>query len=168
LLGKVLGFTTRIINPDRLIDKFTGKEGLFENSPFDERTRQIISKSKIPLGILIDKNLKDVNQVFIPIFNVEDVFLMEYAQKLIYNNNSTVFILDVNNTYGINFIVESTISSLNEKYPENIVLMSERTMKKEFLAKLDLMIVSLESWKTLVDSQSTWLTNIPSVLIIKP
>jgi Sodium/hydrogen exchanger family len=40
LLGKVLGFTTRIINPDRLIDKFTGKEGLFENSPFDERTRQ--------------------------------------------------------------------------------------------------------------------------------
>jgi len=168
LLGKVLGFTTRIINPDRLIDKFTGKEGLFENSPFDERTRQIISKSKIPLGILIDKNLKDVNQVFIPIFNAEDVFLMDYAQKLIYNNNSTVFILDVNNTYGINFIVESTISSLNEKYPENIVLMSERTMKKEFLTKLDLMIVSLESWKTLVDSQSTWLTNIPSVLIIKP
>jgi len=168
LLGKVLGFTTRIINPDRLIDKFTGKEGLFENSPFDERTRQIISKSKIPLGILIDKNLKDVNQVFIPIFNAEDVFLMDYAQKLIYNNNSTVFILDVNNTFDTNFIVESTIGSLNEKYPENIVLMSERTMKKEFLAKLDLMIVSLESWKTLVDSQSTWLTNIPSVLIIKP
>ncbi|MEY4085707.1 MAG: hypothetical protein RL074_1494 [Bacteroidota bacterium] len=32
ILGKVIGFTTRIINPDRLIDKFTGKEGLFENS----------------------------------------------------------------------------------------------------------------------------------------
>jgi Kef-type K+ transport system membrane component KefB len=168
LLGKVLGFTTRIINPDRLIDKFTGKEGLFENSPFDERTRQIISKSKIPLGILIDKNLKDVNHVFIPVFNAEDVFLMEYAQKLVYNNNSTVSILDVNTTYGTNFVVESTINSLNEKYPENIILMTEKTMRKEFLTKLDLMIVSLESWKTLVDSQSTWLTNVPSVLIIKP
>lgn len=168
LLGKVLGFTTRIINPDRLIDKFTGKEGLFENSPFDERTRQIISKSKIPLGVLIDKNLKEVNQVFIPIFSAEDVFLMDYAQKLIYNNNSNVFVLDVNSIFDTNFIVESTISSLNEKYPENISLMSERTMKKEFLTKLDLMIVSLESWKTLVDSQSTWLTNVPSVLIIKP
>lgn len=168
LLGKVLGFTTRIINPDRLIDKFTGKEGLFENSPFDERTRQIISKSKIPLGILIDKNFKDVNQVFIPVFNAEDVFLMEYAQKLVYNNNSTVSILDVNTTYGTNFVVESTINSLNEKYPENIILMTEKTMRKEFLTKLDLMIVSLESWKTLVDSQSTWLTNVPSVLIIKP
>jgi hypothetical protein len=50
-----MGFT-RIINPDRLIDKFTGKEGLFENSPFDERTRQIVAKTKkMPLGILIDK-----------------------------------------------------------------------------------------------------------------
>ncbi|HMI07812.1 MAG TPA: cation:proton antiporter, partial [Flavobacterium sp.] len=53
LLGKVLGYTTRIINPDRLIDKFIGKEGLFENSPFDERTRQIIAKSKMPVGILV-------------------------------------------------------------------------------------------------------------------
>src|SRR5690606_18998242 len=51
LLGEVLGFTTRIINPDRLNDKFNGKEGLFENSPFDERTRQIIARTKMPLGI---------------------------------------------------------------------------------------------------------------------
>ena len=93
---------------------------------------------------------------------------MEYAQKLVYNNNSTVSILDVNTTYGTNFVVESTINSLNQKYPENIILMSEKTIRKEFLTKLDLMIVSLESWKTLVDSQSAWLTNVPSVLIIKP
>jgi hypothetical protein len=46
ILGKVIGFTTRIINPDRLIDKFTGKEGLFENSPFDERTDKSLLKQK--------------------------------------------------------------------------------------------------------------------------
>ena len=78
LLGKVLGFTTRIINPDRLIDKFTGKEGLFENSPFDERTRQIIAKTKLPLGVLIDKDLQSLDKVFIPIFCAEDTFLMDY------------------------------------------------------------------------------------------
>jgi hypothetical protein len=46
LFGRVVGFTTRIINPDRLIDKFTGKEG-----PSFERTRQIAAKTKLPLGI---------------------------------------------------------------------------------------------------------------------
>ena len=168
LLGKVLGFTTRIINPDRLIDKFTGKEGLFENSPFDERTRQIISKTKMPLGVLIDKNLKTVEQIFIPIFNSEDSFLLDYAQKLIFNNNSTIFILDINNMFDNNFVIESAIDTLQKNYPKNISLTNERTMKKEFLIKQDLMIVSLESWKKLVDSQSVWLSSIPSVLIIKP
>lgn len=168
ILGKVIGFTTRIINPDRLIDKFTGKEGLFENSPFDERTRQIISKTKMPLGILIDKELQSVNQVFIPIFNAEDAFLIDYIQKLIYNNDSKVVVLDVNNHVNSTFVIQSAIESLLKKYPKNISLMQDRIVKKEFLSNQDLMIISLESWKTLVDSRSIWLSRVPSVLIFKP
>ena len=33
LLGKILGFTTRIINPEKLLNQVTGKENLFENGP---------------------------------------------------------------------------------------------------------------------------------------
>ncbi len=168
ILGKVIGFTTRIINPDRLIDKFTGKEGLFENSPFDERTRQIISKTKMPLGILIDKELQGVNQIFFPVFNAEDAFLIDYIQKLIFNNDSKVMVLDVNNHVNTNFVIKSAIESLEKKYPKNIALMQERIVKKEFLSNQDLMIISLESWKTLVDSRSIWLSRVPSVLILKP
>lgn len=168
LLGKVLGFTTRIINPDRLIDKFTGKEGLFENSPFDERTRQIISKTKMPLGILINKDLQTVNQVFIPIFSAEDGFLLDYAQKLIYNNNSKIAVLDCNGQIKNNFIIENAVDSLENKYPSNMSLLTNKVIEKEFLNQHDLMIISLESWKKLVDSQSDWLSDIPSVLIVKP
>jgi len=168
LLGKVLGFTTRIINPDRLIDKFTGKEGLFENSPFDERTRKIISKTKTPLGILIDKGLQKVNQVFIPIFNPEDSFLIDYAQKLIYNNNSQITVLDVNGHVGTNFVLKSAINSLEQKYPNNITVINDKIIKKELLAKQNLMIISIESWKDLVDSSSIWLSGVASVLILKP
>lgn len=167
LLGKVLGFTTRIINPDRLIDKFIGKEGLFENSPFDERTRQIILKTKTPLGILIDKELQQVNNVFMPIFNPEDSFLIDYAQKLIFNNNSQITILDVNGHVKTNFVMKSAINSLEQKYADNITAVNDKIIKKEFLAKQDLMIISIESWKALVDSQSVWLSGVPSVLIIK-
>jgi Kef-type K+ transport system membrane component KefB len=167
ILGKVIGFTTRIINPDRLIDKFTGKEGLFENSPFDERTRQIIAKTKMPLGILIDKDLQNVNQVFIPIFSPEDSFLIDYVQKLIYNNDSKIMILDVNGIVNTNFVMESAINSLKQKYPNNIGLINDENVKKEFLDKQNLMLISLESWKALVDSRSDWLSEVPSVLILK-
>ncbi len=167
LLGKVLGFTTRIMNPDRLIDKFTGKEGLFENSPFDERTRQIIAKTKTPLGILIDKDLHQVNQVIIPIFSPDDVFLLDYAQKLIYNNDSKIMLLDVNGNSSTNFVLKSAINSLEQKHPQNISLIDDKIIKKEFIARLDLLIISVESWKLLLDKYSIWLSRVPSVLILK-
>jgi replicative superfamily II helicase len=45
--------------------------------------------------------------------------------------------------------------------------MTDKIIKKEFLAKQDLMIISIESWKSLVDSRSIWLSRVPSVLILK-
>ncbi len=168
LLGKVLEYTTRIINPDRLIDKFIGKEGLFENSPFDERTRQIIAKAKMPVAILIDKNLENMDQVFLPIFSNEDAFLIDYAEKLIFNNNSHITVVDPNGAIKENPSLIESVSKLEYEMPINITIMQERTMKKDFLTKQNIMLVSLESWKKLVDSQSIWLNNISSVLIIKP
>ncbi|MFY0482708.1 cation:proton antiporter [Flavobacterium sp. PLA-1-15] len=168
LLGKVLGFTTRIINPDRLIDKFTGKEGLFDNSPFDERTRQIVAKSKMPVAILVNKDLENIDTVFLPIFSSEDAFLIGYAQKLIHNNGSQVTVLDADGHIKSNHGIKENIRSIEQNAPNHIMVTTDKTMKKEFLDQQDLMIISLESWKKLVDSHSTWLNNTPSVLIIKP
>ena len=167
LLGKVLGFTTRIMNPDRLIDKFIGKEGLFENSPFDERTRQIIAKSKMPVGILVDKDLNNPDKVFMPIFSKEDAFLINYAEKLVYNNDSHITFIDPNEAIAQNDEINEKISEIEQNNP-NSTKMGERIIKKDFLKQQDIMIISLESWKKLIDTQSIWLTNIPSVLIIKP
>jgi Kef-type K+ transport system membrane component KefB len=168
LLGKILGFTTRIVNPDRLIDKFTGKEGLFENSPFDERTRQIIAKTKMPVGIFIDKDLEEVNQIFMPIFSKEDAFLIEYAKKLINNNGSQITVLDASGEVKNTRDIQETIRSIEQIAPNHIMIMNDRTIKKEFLETQNLMIISLESWKKLIESQSIWLNNTPSVLILKP
>jgi Kef-type K+ transport system membrane component KefB len=168
LLGKVLGFTTRIINPDRFIDKITGKEGLFENSPFDENTRQIIANSKMSVGILVNKGLEQIENVFIPIFSKEDTFLLEYAQKLIHNNGSQIIISDVLDEVKNNTHMQESIRSIEQIAPNHIMMMQERTIRKEFLVQQDLMIISLDSWKKLIDSQSTWLNNTPTILIVKP
>jgi hypothetical protein len=168
ILGKVLGFTSRIINPDRLLDKFKGKEGLFENSPFDDRTRLIISKTKTPLGILIDKDLHQVEKVFVGVYAIGDVFLIDYAQKLISNNDTHVTILENSNQTKNNFIVENALTALEQKYPNHYEMLNPEKINKPILSQQDLVIFSLETWKKLVDEEVTWLTDIPSVLIIKP
>jgi Kef-type K+ transport system membrane component KefB len=168
LLGKVLGFTTRIINPDRLIDKITGKEGLFENSPFDESTRQIIANSKMSVGVLVDKGLEKLDSIFIPIFNTDDAFLIEFAQKLIHNNGSQITVSDSLDYIKNNSSLQESIRSIEQIAPNHIMMMHEKIIKKEFLKQQDLMIISLDSWKKLIDSQSIWLNNTPSILIVKP
>lgn len=167
-LGKVLGFTTRIINPDRLLDKITGKEGLFENSIFDERTMQIIAKTKTQVGVFIDNELQSLDKIFVPVFNAEDSFLLDFMQKYMYNNNSKITVLNNKNFIESNFLIQNGIETLQNKYPDNLVVISENQLQKNLLIKQDLMIISLESWKRLVESQNEWLSHTPSVLVVKP
>jgi hypothetical protein len=69
LLGNLLGYSANILNPERLVDKVTGRGKLFGNSPFAETTRQILTKSKVPVGILIDNNLQNTENIFLPVFS---------------------------------------------------------------------------------------------------
>jgi Kef-type K+ transport system membrane component KefB len=167
LLGKILGFSTRFINPEKLLNQVTGKERLFENSPFDERTRNILNKSKVPVGVLIDKNFSTVETVFIPIFSKNDIFVIQFAQKLITNSESQITILNVSGQIKNNPELKEKIRAIEQIAPNHINVLNEAIIDKEFLGGQNLMIVSIESWKKLVDSKSLWLSDIPSTLILK-
>lgn len=167
LLGKILGFTTRIINPESLLNTFTGKEKLFENSPFDDKTQHILSKTESPVGILVDKEFKSTDRVFITIFDPADAFLIDFAQKLISNSGSQVTVLDADGMVKGNAEIKESIRAIEHNVPNHIKLLSQRKLEKEFLQEQDLMIISVDSWKKLVESRSTWLNHTPSLLIIK-
>jgi hypothetical protein len=122
----------------------------------------------MPLGILIDKEFQEIDRVFIPIFRSEDSFLIDYAQKLIYNTNSNITLLDVNGHVRNNFVIQSAVNSLEQIHPDNLSIITDKVVSLPFLEEQDLMIISLESWKLLLDSNNDWLSGVPSVLIIKP
>ncbi len=166
LLGKLLGFTTRIINPEKLLNTVTGKESLFENSPFDEKTKQVLLKSQVDVGILIDKNFGEAEKVFIPVFEKRDFFLIDYAQKLINNSGSQVVILDVAGQIKSNATLRERIKLIEQTAHNHISLQSHKTIEKEFLSAQDLMLINIDSWEKLVESKSLWLSDSPSTLII--
>ncbi|MDR6158143.1 Kef-type K+ transport system membrane component KefB [Chryseobacterium sp. SLBN-27] len=166
LLGRLLGFTTKIINPEKLLNTVKGKGNIFNNSPFDDFTLQILDKTNIPVGILVEKDFTTADKVFIPIFNLSDFYLLEYAKRLINNNNSQIIILDVAGQIRSNIEVKELIRSIEQVAPNHITLYNEKKIEKEFLTSQDLMLISNKSWKNLIDSKSLWLSDIPSTLII--
>lgn len=77
-------------------------------------------------------------------------------------------ILDNNEHTKNNFIVGNALSVLEQNYQDNIEVFHPDQLNKPFLQQQDLIVFSLETWKKLVDDEVSWLTDIPSVLIIKP
>ena len=131
LFGRILGFTTRLINPGKLINKVKAGESIFESSPLDERTRNILNKSKIPVGVLIDKNFSKTDKVFLPIFEENDGFLIDYAQKLINNSDSQIVILDANSKIKNSPALKERIRTIEQKAPNSISVLSEKIIDKE-------------------------------------
>ncbi|BAV04783.1 transporter, CPA2 family [Filimonas lacunae] len=168
LLGKILGFTNKIINPERLYDTITGKEKLFDNTVFYEHIKQITRASKVPVGIYIDRNTEKLENIFIPILSISDSFLLIYAQKLIHNSEARVVVLDVMGVIKQNPELKETIRSIEQIAPNHIALYSERNIEPMFLDQQDLMLISMDSWRKTLEAEPTWLSHTPAVLIIKP
>ena len=166
LLGNVLGFTTRFINPEKLINTVTGKENIIDSSPFDDATDQIISKSNVPVGILIEKNFTKSKQLFVPLFDTKDIELLPFAQQFIKNVDAEVVLLDVFGKIKANPQAREKIRAMEQASPINLLLQNERKIQQDFLDTQDLMIVSAEGWRTMVNSKMEWLSGIPSTLII--
>jgi hypothetical protein len=166
LIGKILGFTTKIINPEKLINQVTGKESFFEASPFDDRTKTILGKSDTSVGILVDKGFEKLDQIFIPVFSEKDIYLILFAQKLIKNSGSQIIILDAVGKIKNNSEIKELIRAIEQFAPNHISLINERLIEKDFLQQNHLMIISAHSWKKLIETKSLWLSDIPSTLIL--
>lgn len=168
LLGRILGLTSTVVNPERLYETFKTKGNFFSFGVFDERTKYILKHSKIPTGILIDKQLRELKEVIVPIFSLSDSFLLIYIQKLIQNGGVKIYIMDIAGVIKQNIEFKEAIRAIDVVASNHLSVIDERTMNKALLGQKDLLLVSLDSWKKAVESRSVWLAETPSVLILKP
>lgn len=166
LLGKIFGLTTKIINPDKIINQVIGKENIFKDTPFDERTNLIVAKSNVPIGVLIDKDLKNVDKIVILVFTENDTYLVNLAQKLIHNSDSQITFIDVNGRIKNTIEIKESIRAIEQSAPNHVNVINKSEFDPSFFNQQSLMLISIRGWKSLIDENSTWLTKIPSTLII--
>ncbi len=66
-LGKIIGYILKVINPDRVLDRLRSKN-LPDSVLFDDRTWRILSRTRIPVGVLLNRNLKNIHNILFPFF----------------------------------------------------------------------------------------------------
>lgn len=160
LLGKMLGLTTRIIDPVKLLSTVTGKERFFDKYFFDEQTKHIINHTKIPVGILIDKRLNSTNHILILLFGKADAYLLNYADMLA-NDGQQLTVYDPEK-----LTFDSQLKDKLSNIQENTHVKYEQAIETQHLQQYDLIIISLSSWKKMIERRMSWLSHIPSALVI--
>ena len=168
LLGRILGYTTRIVNPDRIMLKVAGKEKFFGNSPFDERTQSILSNTKVPVGIFVDKNSGSFDQIIVPFYSEKDISLIEYIQRFIKNSDAQVTVTDPTDLIKKHTEIKEAIRAIEQEAPNHITVNREKDIDEKFIRQFQLMFISTDGWKKLVDSRNSWLNQTPSILILRP
>lgn len=163
VLGKILGVTTKILNPKNVIETIKDRKLSFDYFTFDEHTNNILKNVTIPVGIFIDRKYENANKVLLPIYSLGDSFLMVYVQKLISNSSSKVTIFDENGLFTQYPELKQSFTLGNA----NINIVNNYKKAEDFFKSFDLTLLNIESWKELAKEENTWLQHSQSILILK-
>lgn len=169
ILGNIIGLSNKLLQfPHIIISKLLhNKKSPIIRSKLDENIQTILTKSDLPVGIFIDKGLASVKNVFVPIFDENDIFIGEYMKKLARNSYVRIMLWDAIglSDNSIDFI--KSIRIIKEINPYLFHLWNNGIpIEKDVLQKYDLILISINSWKKLQEKDSGWKKDIPSVLII--
>ncbi|MCW3105436.1 MAG: Na+/H+-exchanging protein [Bacteroidetes bacterium] len=168
-LGKLIGITANALNPERLINTIAGKDSLLEpQSVIDERVKNFITQSHIPVAIFIDNDFSDVNTILMPVFSISDIFLLFYAKKILKNSDCHIVIIDYTNVINSNSELKEEITAIGNFSPNMISLKSKKDANLDTITEPCLMILSFEGWKELEREEGLKARENISVLMIRP
>lgn len=167
LLGKILGFTTRIFHPNKFIGNVTGRNASRTDSALDDRTTAILSQTNIATGVFIDKGFVKADRIIVIVSDENDQFLMDYAERFIKNNSSQIFVLQLSDHLESNHAFKERIRRIEQSAPNHISVLPHHSLDRSEAEMADLMVISFQTWKHLVYTRTKSLTDAPSTLILR-
>lgn len=171
LLGRVLKVTNRLVHiPNHILSKLGNKKTFMQaiTAPFDEGARSVISKSDMPVGVLIDRNMMlDVRNVFVPILDEDDVFVGEFVKRLAENSHVKITLWDAINLSNQSIEFTQSIRAARSVNQYHYQLWNNNIpVDRAILKRQDLILISLNSWTKLIHREDNIADDAPSILVI--
>lgn len=166
LLGKVLGFSTRILHPEKLFDKSADSKVLAD-SALDDRTTSILAKTHVSTGVFIDKDFTRADRILFLLHDKNDAFLLDYAQRFIVNNQSQILLVIITTQPAPDHNVRERIRRIQQNAPNHLSDQVTEELSTGHFKSMDLIVTSYHTWSTLVQNHSKALVDAPSTLILR-
>lgn len=168
-LGDLLGFTTRVIDPSKLLGTLTGKESLLPtDDQLDPKVRQLIEEAQCSVGVFMDKGFTQADRILLPLGAPGDLFLLHYAERLLQSEGRRLTLLDVTGLTQRDPSFRNGAQQLQQVAGDRIEVMQGRALDAQLLAQHDLLLTSYKGWSRAAETREPWLFEVPSTLIIRP
>lgn len=168
-LGDLLGFTTRVIDPSKLIGSLTGKESLLPtDDQLDPKVRQLIEDARCSVGVFMDKGFAQADRILLPLRTPGDLFLLHYAERLLQGEGRRLTVLDASGLIQRDPSFRNGVQRLQELAKDRIEIQAQGAVDARLLAQHDLLLTSYAGWNRAAEARAPWLGDVPSTLIIRP
>ncbi len=168
-LGDLLGFTTRVIDPTKLIGSLTGKESLLPaDDQLDPKVRQLIEEAQCSVGVFMDKGFAQADRILLPLGAPGDLFLLHYAERFLQGGRRSLTLLDVAGLTQRDPSFRNGVQHLQQLAGDRLDTAHGRSLDAQVLAQHDLLLTSYKGWSRWAESRAPWLNEVPSTLIIRP
>lgn len=174
---KTIYRATNDINSEITGEARRGKYGLLlvgaSHSIFSEdvvggKVKNFLDETSCQVGVLVDKDFEVANQILVTLQDFTDLFLISLAERFITNNNAHITISDPNRVIKSNMIFSMAIDKVKGEHKDHVDVRESHSYDPAFLSTFNLVIVSYSGWRDLTRTRQTWLSQTPSVLIMKP
>lgn len=138
-------------------------KALFSRDETGGKIKKIFDDCDCSVGVLIDKGFDQINNVLLLIYESSDKFLLQFGRKFLMNSASELTIIDRNNFVQND---KSIVEMLKINSSKKINFQTEMTFLDTSTNNYDLILISLESWDMIRETNSEWIKNSPSLLIL--
>jgi Kef-type K+ transport system membrane component KefB/nucleotide-binding universal stress UspA family protein len=153
---------------NRLINNISKRQVVFyPGTLIKDKTKYFIEQSNCSVGVFVNRGFSEVSSAAVLLYSQEDEFLLHYARRLLRNNsNASVTIFDLNKVVASSEKVAQYIEDLEKQFPASVKLYKQNKINSNSFSKFSLMFISYQTWNALLERDKSYLSNIPSTLII--
>lgn len=128
----------------------------------------IFTRDTVPTGLFIDNGSTQFRKFFIPILQKADLYLFTYLYQIAQQENVKIMIWDAIGMIESDSKIQKLYQFITKKAEGRIYLWNNnKKIECDFIREQDLVIMSMDGWRKLIDTPLPWTDCISSTLIIK-
>ena len=140
---------------------------VFSDDVVGGKVKNFLEETRGHVGVLVDKDFEVADRILVYLHNIDDLFLIPFAGRFVRNNNARITFVDakklVKNVAGF----AKAFEHLNTEHPGTAQLQENQNLPSEVIEGSNLAIISYSAWQDSGDSSQQWLSQTPSLLILK-